>query len=111
MDNKIDQIYAETLALYGESHQLVKLTEECGELVQALCKYFNKKSVKNKTNVIEEMADVEILIAQIKLLFKDENQFNEVKKSKILRQKQRNIEEKDKRALNSNKSEPYEVFH
>lgn len=56
---------------YALDEQLDRLTEECAELIQAVCKYKkNFRSLKSPRilgSLIEEMADVENLIEQIKL--------------------------------------------
>ena len=40
---------------YGEENQLNKLIEECSELIRAI-------SRKDKVNILEEVADVQVLI-------------------------------------------------
>ncbi|GEM_PF-1135027 len=56
---------------YGLDSQLDQLVEECSELIQAVCKYKrNFRSLKSPRilgSLIEEIADVENLIEQIKL--------------------------------------------
>jgi NTP pyrophosphatase (non-canonical NTP hydrolase) len=42
---------------YGKNNQLMKLVEECGELITAIAR-------KDEANIIEEMADVSVLISQ-----------------------------------------------
>ena len=54
---------------YGTEHQLVKLAEEAGELVQASLKYVDKPSTLTLANLIEEMADVALLTEQVKIMF------------------------------------------
>lgn len=48
---------------YGAKHQLVKLCEECGELIQQAAKCADKETDYNE-DMIEEMADVTIMIMQ-----------------------------------------------
>lgn len=48
---------------YGAQHQLVKLCEECGELIQQAAKCADKETDYNE-DMIEEMADVTIMIMQ-----------------------------------------------
>lgn len=50
---------------YGLSLQLRKLVEECCELGQAAMKYDYKRNSSNKNNLLEEIADVKIMIEQI----------------------------------------------
>lgn len=48
---------------YGAKHQLMKLCEECGELIQQAAKCADKETDYNE-DMIEEMADVTIMIMQ-----------------------------------------------
>lgn len=47
------------IEFYGEEHQKLKLCEECAELIQAILK-------GNEKGMLEEIADVEVLIDQLK---------------------------------------------
>ena len=58
---------------YGLDHQLLKLTEECGELIQIISKYFEarEEGLRAKMGRAEqdlkmEMADVAVLFDRIK---------------------------------------------
>lgn len=48
---------------YGAAHQLVKLCEECGELIQQTAKCYGK-DIPYSEDMIEEMADVIVMILQ-----------------------------------------------
>ena len=57
---------------YGLDHQLLQLTEECGELIQATSKYWRAKEEYGQaeiymaeTDLKEEIADVLVLVDQI----------------------------------------------
>ena len=54
---------AAIIEYYGAKHQLVKLCEECGELIQQAAKCADKETDYNE-DMIEEMADVTIMIMQ-----------------------------------------------
>ena len=79
--------------MYGEE-QINILIEEMAELTQALCKYKRMQS-KNKPratetdileSIIEEIADVEIMLEQIKYQLNiNEQILNAIEKMKILR--------------------------
>lgn len=79
--------------MYGEE-QINLMIEEMAELTQALCKYKRMQS-DNKPratetdileNIIEEIADVEIMLEQIKYQLKiNEQILNAIEKMKILR--------------------------
>lgn len=48
---------------YGAQHQLIKLCEECGELIQQAAKCYDK-GIPYSDDMIEEMADVIVMILQ-----------------------------------------------
>lgn len=57
---------------YGFSNQLQMLVEEMAELTQAICKYKRYNDATNRIavieNLIEEMADVEVVLTQVKMI-------------------------------------------
>ena len=53
------------IAKYGELHQKIKTIEELSELIQALVKDISNQ----ENNVIEEMADVELMLDQLKVIY------------------------------------------
>lgn len=100
----LDKLNLEIADYYGYEAQSNQLIEECAELIQAINKHKrvmrNRKSV-NMTlkeainNVSEEIADVEIMLEQIKyLLGINEQYIDTIKEMKINRTSQR-IEEKE----------------
>ena len=58
---------------YGKERQLVKTMEELAELIQAIAKYCLKPTEENKAAIIEEIADVNIMMIQLDILL----QFND----------------------------------
>ena len=48
---------------YGAEHQLVKLMEECGELIQQAAKCHDKGAPYN-ADFVEELADVRVMMLQ-----------------------------------------------
>lgn len=89
---------------FGKRHQLSVAQEELAELIQAISKYnrsldnqFDKE--KAKQMIIEEMADVSIMMAQlIDIAGIKQSQIDEVIKLKILRMEERlnKLQEEDK---------------
>lgn len=77
---------------YGKESQLDILQEECAELVQAVSKYRRGGSYHL---IMEEMADVKIMIEQIEYLNSDtENQLiSQIREGKLDRQIKRIREE------------------
>jgi NTP pyrophosphatase (non-canonical NTP hydrolase) len=77
---------------YGKASQLRMLAEECAELGKEALKAIRCKGA-NKESLIEEIADVEVMVEQIRYLF--EISFEDtltVKEQKLIRQIKR-IEE------------------
>lgn len=54
---------AKIIAHYGAQHQLVKLCEECGELIQQAAKCYESGTPYN-SDFVEELADVRIMLMQ-----------------------------------------------
>ena len=67
MTHENNQKCLKILKHYGVSPQLRKLAEECGEAVQAALKYDYKANEITKQLLINELADVEIMLQQLKL--------------------------------------------
>ena len=91
---------------YGVENQMIKTVEELSELSQALCKslirlnYTKEKispedDLKSVDNIFEEMADVEIMLEQCKIMFQYDKEVNKWKQKKIERLARR-INEKRK---------------
>jgi NTP pyrophosphatase (non-canonical NTP hydrolase) len=90
---------------YGFEKQSRNLTEECGELIQAVNKYYRyneglitRDDILTSTNdvnmliqnIVEEVADVEIMLEQIKhLLHINPAAIEEIKVNKVNRQLER----------------------
>ena len=63
------QILVGAVQHYGGNRQLVKCCEEAGELIQAICKLFDGPcSGDDIEAVVEEMADVEIMLDQVRMV-------------------------------------------
>lgn len=68
---------------YGKKAQLEQLIEESAELIVAVRKYLREAEDLPFVNVVEEIADVEVMTNQIKYLFGIENKVEEIKAAKI----------------------------
>lgn len=79
-------VIAEIAEHFGYEQQKNMLIEEQAELIQALNKYDRTKTEETFGNIVEEMADVELMIGQVKYLL-DINQdaIDEIKEAKIKR--------------------------
>ena len=85
MDRK--ELYTKLLNLYGDK-QIIIAIEELSELQKELCK--SLRNNYNYGNIVEEIADVEIMLEQMKIYFEiNENEIEGMKKLKIERTKER----------------------
>ena len=67
-------IYIKTVMHFGIQSQKVKAIEEMAELTQALCK---------DTNIAEEIADVQILLEQLKIVYPEWKEFENKKLQRL----------------------------
>ena len=77
------------ISVYGNEHQLNKAIEEMAELTKELIKYQNRHQeyqTKEKIikNIKQELADVEVMIEQIKIIFNfTQNEIDKIKQRKV----------------------------
>lgn len=64
----VDTKAAAIMQHYGAQHQLMKLCEECGELIQQAAKCIDK-GIPYSEDFVEELADVSVMIEQFKSIF------------------------------------------
>ena len=83
MNAEYKEIYKRALSVYGEKNQVVMVFEEMSELQKALTKYL--RGVCDKRTIADEIADVEIMLEQMKLLFNIEKEVEERKQFKVER--------------------------
>ena len=89
-------VYLEAIKTFGALPQMVVAIEECGELQKEITKIIRKKG--NLTSLAEEIADVEIMLEQLKLIFTIHDKVTEQKDKKIKRLKQTIEKYKEKQA-------------
>lgn len=77
------QICKEAVKVFGKEQQTMMFIEECGELFQAISKH--RRGFGSKDNIIEEIADVEIMLEQLKYVYKCHREVNQMKNKKIIR--------------------------
>ncbi len=67
------ELLLEIIEHYGIENQMMQCIEEMGELIQAINKYrrseFSDSCIDAYNQVIEEIADVQIMIEQMRLMF------------------------------------------
>ncbi len=82
----MESIYLRTLKAWGADAQLGMVQEDCAELIKVINKRWRGKA--SDADVIEECVDVELMINQMKELFKDnQNTWGRIKIKKIKRLK------------------------
>ena len=67
-----DRILKQAIKQWGDQAQIDMMIEECAELIQALNK-FRRGKENSLANVHEELADVQIMLDQMRLIFVDES--------------------------------------
>lgn len=81
MDEK--EFYEKIIFKFGDNNQITVAIEELSELQKELCKYL--RGDMDYYNIAEEMADVEIMLEQLKIIFLNKLDVEEKKKEKINR--------------------------
>lgn len=77
------EIYHQAVEHFGRLNQVIKAMEECGELVQALARWAEGEPVIG--NIAEEIADVEIMLEQVKVILGEQyGEYLELKKAEKL---------------------------
>ena len=61
------KIYNEAIEFFGNTSQKIKVIEEMSELTKELCKELRDRG--NIENIADELADVEITLAQLKIIY------------------------------------------
>lgn len=67
------EVLFQAVKVFGEKSQIRMAIEEMSELIKALCKLERAETVAERDkafgNVIEEMADVQIMLDQLRIIF------------------------------------------
>lgn len=77
------KIYREAIELFGNTSQKVMVIEEMSELTKELCKELRDRG--NVENIADELADVEITLAQLKMIYNIHDLVNEHRDFKLRR--------------------------
>lgn len=88
MDGKV---FAAAVKLWGKDFQAMMLAEECGELVAAMSQYLRLRVAAEK--VIEEAADVYVMLAQVPHLLGGDPVAHQKAISKVAADKKRRLED------------------
>lgn len=81
------EVLQRALDTYGSALQIVVMMEEMSELQKELCKYLRGKY--SPANIAEEIADVEIMLEQMKMLFCCTDDVRNERRRKVERLKER----------------------
>lgn len=86
-----NEILLQAIAAYGENEQSRVAMEELAELIRAINKYHRAKTDEHRQNLIEEMADVYIMLHQISIMYdiSEEKEIDSVFCEKIARLRER----------------------
>lgn len=82
--------YTQLINHFGKRNQVIVAIEELSELQKELCKYL--RDDWDFEHITEEMADCEIMLEQLKIIFANEKAVEEVKAFKIQRTKERYLQ-------------------
>lgn len=81
------EILTKAVDTWGVTAQITMVYEEMAELQKELCKNFRGK--ENVDEIAEEVADVEIMLEQLKIIFNIDDLVEEERKRKLERLEQR----------------------
>lgn len=82
-----EEIMERAVDTFGHAHQIIKAMEEMAELQKEICKYLNEAGINQERmdNISQEIADVEIMLEQLKIIFSNQERVEDWKKLKLLR--------------------------
>ena len=80
-------IFRSAIDTYGSVMQITVAFEEMSELQKELCKHLRGSG--SQENIAEDIADVEIMIEQMKMIFNCEADVLQVREEKVKRLKER----------------------
>ena len=84
----MNETYCNIISKFGIKNQIIVAVEELSELQKELLKdlrFFEEKKLSSIDNITEEMADVEIMLDQLKIIYNNKEDIEKVKKIKIHR--------------------------
>ena len=90
----MNEVLQKAIDTYGEISQADKCVEEMSELTKALLKLRYAKPTGVEKDILmdavsEEMADVEIMLEQLHMIYQNDNKVNEYRQKKIERLERR----------------------
>ncbi len=85
---QVDTLLKRCVEEWGEDSQIDMAIEECSELVMALCKARRNINEQTFSCVCEEIADVEIMMQQLRIIF-DTDKVDKFREEKLKRLRER----------------------
>jgi len=86
MRKETRELYKKACEKWDQS-QLLLAIEECSELIQALCKVWRWPSTVTPDSLVEEIADVKIMVEQLEIVFDCEKAATRIRRKKLRRLK------------------------
>lgn len=80
-----NNLYRLAITKWGKISQLDMLVEESAELIKAVNKFKRFSSQQNCLNLLEEIADVEIMCEQVRIIFNNNDVIEGFKNEKLHR--------------------------
>lgn len=78
-----EEILRKAIDTYGKDSQAKMMIEEMSELTKELCKLFRGEG--DTGHILEEMADVQIMLDQMRMIFGDTSEQEKVKLERLER--------------------------
>lgn len=85
--------YAQAVAILGKKSQCIMAMEEMSELTKAITK--NLRGKHNVADISEEMADVEIMLEQLKVIYGNRAEVDNYRAGKLVRLAEKLIERQE----------------
>ena len=79
------ELYKKAITQWGATNQMDMVVEECAELIQAINKVKRDGSIDNEAKLCGEIADVEIMIEQLRLIINKNEHIEQIKEYKLMR--------------------------
>ena len=77
-----ETLYQRALRVWGKEPQMLQVIEEMSELTKEILKNVNRHK-DNRAEIIEETADVEIMLAQLKCCYQISDEVEQYKAQKL----------------------------
>lgn len=78
------KLYKKAIDVWGYASQLLMAIEEMAELTQAISHLLRGRK-NNKSEIIEELADVEVMCEQLRIIIDKNEEIDKIKEGKLMR--------------------------